>query len=57
MHLCVDFHAGPSKEYLIFFLFFFNNLSFVVTFSGTKVKACLLKVLFIDRQSGIVSEK
>ena len=21
MHLCVDFHAGPSKEYLIFFLF------------------------------------
>ena len=21
MHLCADFHAGPSKEYLIFFLF------------------------------------
>ena len=21
MHLCVDFHVGPSKEYLIFFLF------------------------------------
>ena len=21
MHLCVDFHDGPSKEYLIFFLF------------------------------------
>ena len=20
MHLCADFHAGPSKEYLIFFL-------------------------------------
>ena len=20
MHLCVDFHAGPSKGYLIFFL-------------------------------------
>ena len=23
MHLCADFHAGPSKEYLIFFLFIF----------------------------------
>ena len=26
MHLCADFHAGPSKEYLIFFLFIDDSL-------------------------------
>ena len=25
MHLCADFHAEPSKEYLISFLFFVIN--------------------------------
>ena len=25
MHLCVDFHDGPSKEYLIFFLYYVNQ--------------------------------
>ena len=27
MHLCADFHAGPSKEYLIFFLLYYNLFS------------------------------
>ena len=25
MHLCADFHAGPRKGYLIFFLFALNS--------------------------------
>ena len=33
MHLCVDFHAGPSKEYLIFFLFIVIYLAVKQVFS------------------------
>ena len=29
MHLCADSHAGPSKEYLIFFLFYYHSFFYL----------------------------
>ena len=38
MHLCVDFHVGPSKEYLIFFLFILSKVLFILM--GRLSKCC-----------------
>ena len=47
MHLCADFHAGQSKEYLIFFLFILN-LTTIYKFKTTKSGFCLFLMYYLD---------
>ena len=46
MHLCVDFHIGPSKEYLIFSCLYLNRNHFNMVLHYFPLKKNLERLVF-----------